>query len=82
MSPIASYITYLISLTQSNEVSSSNAMELEGLKRGLEFLGQEGVRVGSLVTDRHRSIAKFMREQQEEIDHYYDVWHVAKGIEK
>ncbi|PIK35763.1 hypothetical protein BSL78_27407 [Apostichopus japonicus] len=66
-------------LVQSNEVSSSNAMELEGLKRGLQFFAGQNLQVNSLVTDRHRSISKYMREDQSEIDHRYDVWHIAKG---
>ena len=31
-----------------------------------------------LVTDRHRQIAKWLRENVHAA-HYYDVWHVAKG---
>ncbi|XP_071843613.1 uncharacterized protein [Apostichopus japonicus] len=68
-------------LVQSNEVSSSNAMELEGLKRGLQFFEDNQVEVASLVTDRHRSVAKYQREE-EDLNHYYDVWHVAKGVTK
>ncbi|PIK35704.1 hypothetical protein BSL78_27475, partial [Apostichopus japonicus] len=68
-------------LVQSNEVSSSNAMELDGLKRGLQFFEENQVEVASLVTDRHRSVAKYLREEQDLI-HYYDVWHVAKGVTK
>lgn len=64
---------------QSNEVTSSNAMELEGLKRGLKYLQERGINVETFISDRHRSIAKYMREQQPDIDHFYDVWHVAKG---
>ena len=55
-------------------------MEKEGLKRVLDFLQQkENMRVEVLVTDRHRQINKWLREEQEHITHYYDVWHVAKG---
>lgn len=55
-------------------------MELEGLKRGLQFFAGQNLQVNSLVTDRHRSISKYMREDQSEIDHRYDVWHIAKGV--
>ncbi|XP_071854147.1 uncharacterized protein [Apostichopus japonicus] len=71
-----------LELVQSNEVTSSNAMELEGLKRGLKYLQERGINVETLISDRHRSIAKYMREQQPDIDHFYDVWHVAKGLSK
>ena len=65
--------------TQSNEVPSSNAMELEGLTRSLTFLKKSGVKVKYLVTDRHKQVQKYMREKRKRITHYYDVWHLAKG---
>ena len=64
---------------QSNEVASSNHMEKEGLIRVLEFLKKKGIKVGTLVTDRHQQIAKFIREQNPDIKHYFDIWHVVKG---
>ena len=57
---------------------NSNAMEKEGLKRGLQYLAEEGVKVGALVTDRHPSITKMMKEDYKGIEHYFDCWHVAK----
>ena len=54
-------------------------MEKEGLARGLTKLSEMGVEVGSLVTDRHAQIAKWVRETCPGIDHRYDVWHIAKG---
>lgn len=54
-------------------------MELEGLKRGLLFFSEEELEIKTLVTDRHRSIAKYMREEHEDVDHFYDIWHIAKG---
>eukprot|EP00057_Strongylocentrotus_purpuratus_P012939 XP_011667413.1 PREDICTED: uncharacterized protein LOC105439756 [Strongylocentrotus purpuratus] len=69
-------------LVQSNEVTSSNAMEKEGLVRGLTSLQEKGVEIESLVTDRHASVAKWMRENQPDIKHQYDVWHIAKGLKK
>lgn len=66
-------------LSQSNEVSSTNHMEKEGLHRVLNFTKERGLNVGVLVTDRHQQITKMMREQHPDIKHYFDVWHVAKG---
>ena len=54
-------------------------MEKEGLVRALDFLKQHTLSVGVLVTDRHRQIAKFIREVHPEIKHYHDVWHLAKS---
>ncbi|XP_070561301.1 uncharacterized protein [Ptychodera flava] len=71
-----------IQLVQSNEVSGSYHMEKEGLKRSLEFLKSHDVDVGEIITDRHRQIGKFLREELPEAQHRYDVWHVAKGLKK
>lgn len=54
-------------------------MELEGLKRALAFLEQNGVEVAVLVTDRHVQIKCFLRREKSDIKHEFDVWHVAKG---
>uniref|UniRef100_A0A671W0Z0 THAP-type domain-containing protein n=1 Tax=Sparus aurata TaxID=8175 RepID=A0A671W0Z0_SPAAU len=58
-----------------NEVESSVRMEKEGLIRSLDFLEKSGVKVASLVTDRHTQVQKFILEQKPNIDHFYDVWH-------
>ncbi|KAK0145629.1 hypothetical protein N1851_015461 [Merluccius polli] len=69
-----------IQLVQSNEVGGSHNMEKEGLKRSLQLLESKGVAVDYIVTDRHPQIQKYLREQK--ITHYYDVWHLEKGLSK
>ncbi|XP_052692675.1 uncharacterized protein LOC128170935 [Crassostrea angulata] len=69
-------------LVQSNEVAGSTHMELEGLKRGLQRLEDAGLHVQTLVTDRHGMVKKFMRTEHHDKKHYFDVWHMAKGISK
>lgn len=64
-------------LQQSNEVNGAYHCELEGLKRSIDMIGADHVSV--LVTDRHRGIAKWIRENLPNVCHYYDVWHLAKG---
>ncbi len=54
-------------------------MEKEGLARVLDFLNSKEIIVKALVTDRHVQINKWLRENHGNINHYYDVWHVAKG---
>lgn len=54
-------------------------MELEGLKRGISF-PERHVQVKDLVTDRHAIIKKYIRENYKDKNHYFDVWHVAKGM--
>ena len=55
-------------------------MEKEGLQRVLDFLKNEGITVDVLVTDRHKQINKWIRENHPSVNHYYGIWHVAKGL--
>jgi len=69
-----------LELVQSNEVSGSYHMEKAGLERGLSFLTNEKkMTIEGIVTDRHKSVAKFMREKYPEVSHRWDIWHVSKG---
>ena len=36
--------------------------------------------VGVLVTDRHKQINKWLQDVHPKITHYYNIWHVAKGM--
>ena len=56
-------------------------MELEGMVRTVDWLDKEGIDIGTLVTDRHRQITKYIRDnlQARGTKHFFDVWHVAKG---
>ena len=54
-------------------------MEKEGLLRALQFLHDNALTIGMLVTDRHKQINKFMSQNYSDVEHRYDVWHVAKG---
>nr|XP_055049218.1 uncharacterized protein LOC129434311 [Misgurnus anguillicaudatus] len=69
-----------IQLVQSNEVGGSYHMEKEGLRRSLNRLSESGVTLDCIVTDRHPQIQKFLKDRK--IKHYYDVWHMAKGLSK
>lgn len=69
-------------IAQSSETANSGAMEKHGLKKCLDNLSQSEITVETLVTDRHVQIRKFMRIEHPEIDHQFDVWHVAKSIGK
>ena len=72
-------MSFLSFFSKSNQVGNSARMELEGFVKCLKFLKEVGVKVGAIVTDRHPSVQKYMREKQAGIVHYYDTWHVAKG---
>lgn len=69
-------------LVQSNVVPNSYHMELEGLKRCFAFLDDNDIAVVNLVTDRHPSVKKYMRLEKLDVNHLFDVWHVAKGVYK
>ena len=64
---------------QSNEVKGSYHMEKEGLLQSMRYLGENGLQVDTLITDRHKQINKWLREAYPSVKHCYDVWHVAKG---
>ena len=51
-------------------------MELEGLRRAITRSKGDGLEIGTLVTDRHRQIAKWIRETIPDTAHYFDIWHV------
>ena len=53
-------------------------MELEGLKRCLDHIQTNGIAISELAIDRHIQVKTFMQEQNPEIRHSFDVWHVAK----
>ncbi|KAG0445395.1 hypothetical protein HPB47_015831 [Ixodes persulcatus] len=92
----AKYLTYSVYAPQINkilhceqvqvgeceEVRASVQMEKQGFIRSLKFLKTKDIKVRSLTTDRHRSIAKHMREVEPEVVHYFDMWHVSKSIKK
>ena len=55
-------------------------MVKEGRSQALQHLHDKGLPIQLLVTDRHKQIAKWLRETHLEIKHYFDVWHVVKGM--
>jgi len=63
---------------KTNEVTSANAAELEGLKRSMDVIGRGHIK--KFVTDRHRGVAKWLRENMSSVMHRFDIWHIAKGI--
>ncbi|XP_049270225.1 uncharacterized protein LOC125756199 [Rhipicephalus sanguineus] len=41
-----------------------------------------GIHIGSLTTDRHPGVKQYCRKHKPNIPHWYDVWHVGKGLKK
>ena len=79
MTALFSTFFQIILFKQSNEVTSSNAMEKEGLLRCVKFLFAVGLTISHLITDRHSAITKWIYENLD-VNHRFDIWHVAKGL--
>eukprot|EP00105_Crassostrea_gigas_P027708 XP_011449140.1 PREDICTED: uncharacterized protein LOC105343451 [Crassostrea gigas] len=71
-----------IQLVQSNQVKNSNAMEKRELELAVRWLQEHHLQIGIIITDRHLQIQKWIKENLPQTTHYYDVWHVAKGLTK
>lgn len=71
-----------IQLVQRNEVGNGVQMQKEGFVRSLNVLEERGVKVHSIVTDRHTGVQKYLREEKKEIVHFFDPWHMGKGVGK
>ncbi len=57
-------------------------MELYGAQKCFVFLKSAGMKINSFISDRHKSIAKWIRTSEPETAHYHDIWHVSKSITK
>lgn len=55
-------------------------MEKTGLINVLDEGKNAGLKIKQLTTDRHLQIKKYLTEQEEDIDHQFDVWHFSKSI--
>lgn len=57
-------------------------MELKGAQLGFSFLQGKGIRINIFVSDRHKGIAKWIRECNSSTTHYFDQWHISKSVVK
>ena len=71
-----------LQLVQKNDVKNSAWMEHEGLRRAVGVLLDEGLTIETIVTDRHKQNAAWIRKNLPDVTHYFDIWHVAKGLSK
>ena len=71
-----------MSLVQVSQASSSVAMEKLRSKKALDAMLASGVDVKVMATDQHTGIRKMLREDYENMDHQFDVWHLSKSIVK
>lgn len=64
------------------QVKNSQALEPVGLRRGLDHLLEDGVKIDILATDRHVTITSIMKKEYSEIKHQFDIWHLVKSVQK
>ena len=55
-------------------------MEKAGLIKTLQEVKGKEHKIECLTTDCHLQIKKYMREQEEDIDHQFHVWYFSKSI--
>ncbi|XP_055085196.1 uncharacterized protein LOC117388953 isoform X2 [Periophthalmus magnuspinnatus] len=69
-----------IQLVQSKKVGDKNLMERRGLKRSLDQLEANNLRVDYIITDRHAKVQKYLQSRQ--ITQYYDVSRLERDLSK
>ncbi|KAH7946325.1 hypothetical protein HPB49_023236 [Dermacentor silvarum] len=74
--------TEQVQVGESPEVPNSVSMEKQGLAKCLMGVEKLGIRIRSLTTDRHPGVNRYCRVEKPEIKHWFDTWHVAKGLKK
>ena len=67
------------SISSARKQHPSVAMEMEGFKRCRSEMEMRGYTVKSVTTDRHIQIAAYMSKEWDDVSHFYDFWHIAKG---
>lgn len=55
-------------------------MEKRGLERIIDWFHNNNLEIGTIVTDCHLQIHKWIRENLPDTPLYYDVWRVANGM--
>lgn len=60
-------------------MKSSSHMEKEGLRRTSDNMLNQGLIVGTLVTECHIGVKAMMKTEYPDTKHRFDPWHLAKG---
>ena len=68
-----------VSSLQRNQAGSSPVMEFMAFKLCMDYLITYGLSITTFTSDRHTSIAKYMRDVLKSIVHYFDIWHLKKS---
>ncbi|XP_075699136.1 uncharacterized protein LOC142664084 [Rhinoderma darwinii] len=60
--------------------ATSVSLEKTAFKKTLDNILQSNVNVRIITTDRHVGIRKILKEEYSNINHQFDVWHLAKSV--
>ncbi|KAG0425581.1 hypothetical protein HPB47_027267 [Ixodes persulcatus] len=71
-----------VQVRETAEVPSNNAMEKVAFLRGLAKLKDQGFTIASFMSDRHPGVECHMRTMESGTKHYFDTWHISKGVKK
>nr|XP_037283407.1 uncharacterized protein LOC119176298 isoform X1 [Rhipicephalus microplus] len=74
--------TEQVQVEESPEVPNSVSMKKRGLAKCLTAVENLGIHIRSLTTDRHPGVKVYCRKNKPNMPHWYDVWHVGKGLKK
>ena len=67
---------------QVTEAGNSNKMKKTGFQKTLKLLTDEGAVLEQIITNQHIQIGKYLKEEEPNITHQFDVWHFANNIKK
>ncbi|PFX17372.1 hypothetical protein AWC38_SpisGene18315 [Stylophora pistillata] len=88
MSTSREIVLYTGPLKEANQAGSSSGMEFLAFQKAFTFLFGTAMIIKSFISDRHSSIAKWMKEDcltrcreigKPAVQHFFDSWHIAKN---
>ena len=53
---------------------------MDGTVRAVRVISDDGLNIAQLVTDRHKQNTAWIKRNLPETAHYFDIWHVSKGM--
>ena len=54
-------------------------MEFMAFKLCMDYLFGNDINMGTFISDRHKTIASYMKKNLKKVIHYYDLWHLKKS---
>uniref|UniRef100_A0AC34G2P5 Uncharacterized protein n=1 Tax=Panagrolaimus sp. ES5 TaxID=591445 RepID=A0AC34G2P5_9BILA len=76
------YVVGLQTIQRKETENKSARMEIEGVRRFLDEMKENKIKVDCLTSDRNSGVTKMMETDYKETQHKRDPWHMVKGITK